>query len=133
MPSRIVLDLPAGDLRVQADDKLLRFILGNLLSNALKYSPDGGEVRLALHATAQALALSVADPGIGIPPEDLPRLFEPFHRGRNVGTLPGTGLGLAIVRKAVDLHGGHIEVDSTPGAGTRFVVTLPRHGAWPGS
>lgn len=133
MPSRIVLDLPAGDLRVQADDKLLRFILGNLLSNALKYSPDGGEVRLALHATTQALALSVADPGIGIPPEDLPRLFEPFHRGRNVGTLPGTGLGLAIVRKAVDLHGGHIEVDSTPGAGTRFVVTLPRHGAWPGS
>jgi PAS domain S-box-containing protein len=130
---RIVLDLPPGELRTQADDKLLRFILGNLLSNALKYSPAGGAVRLALHASAQTLTLSVADRGIGIPPEDLPRLFEPFHRGRNVGTLPGTGLGLAIVRKAADLHGGRVEVDSTPGAGTRFVVTLPRHAAWPGS
>lgn len=130
--AHVVLDLPAGELRVRADDKLLRFILGNLLSNALKYSPAGGDVVLTLRADAQALSIAVADRGIGIPPEDLPRLFEPFHRGRNVGTLPGTGLGLAIVRKAVDLHGGRIEVDSAPGA-TRFVVTLPRHEAWPAS
>ncbi|MFP5397216.1 MAG: PAS domain S-box protein [Gammaproteobacteria bacterium] len=130
--AHVVLDLPAGELRVRADDKLLRFILGNLLSNALKYSPAGGDVVLTLRADAQALSIAVADRGIGIPPEDLPRLFEPFHRGRNVGALPGTGLGLAIVRKAVDLHGGRIEVDSAPGA-TRFVVTLPRHEAWPAS
>lgn len=131
--SRVVLDMPEGELHARVDGRLLRFILGNLLSNGLKYSPAGGPVTLALRAEAGELVFSVSDQGIGIPPEDLPRLFEPFHRARNVGTLPGTGLGLAIVRKAVDLHGGRIEVHSTPGAGTRFVVSLPGGPAWPGS
>lgn len=131
--SRVVLDMPEGELHARVDGRLLRFILGNLLSNGLKYSPAGGPVTLALRAEAGELVFSVSDQGIGIPPADLPRLFEPFHRARNVGTLPGTGLGLAIVRKAVDLHGGRIEVHSTPGAGTRFVVSLPGGPAWPGS
>lgn len=125
-PARVRFEMPAGAVVARVDEKLLRFILGNLLSNSLKYSPDGAAVTLAVHATADQLVLRVADTGIGIPPEDLPRLFEPFHRARNVGTLPGTGLGLAIVRKAVDLHGGRIEVTSTPGAGSEFTVTLPR-------
>jgi signal transduction histidine kinase len=72
------------------------------------------------------VAFTVADRGIGIPEEDLPHLFEAFHRARNVGAITGTGLGLAIVKRCVDLHGGTIEVESRVGDGTRFVVTLPR-------
>ena len=67
----------------------------------------------------------VEDHGIGIPHEDVTRLFEPFHRGTNVGTRRGTGLGLSIVRRAVDLHGGRIDVESTPGRGTTCTVVLP--------
>ena len=85
----------------------------------------GFDIRAGSTAEAQ-LRFTVTDSGIGIPDEDLPHLFEPFHRAKNVGTLPGTGLGLAIVKKAVDLHGGRIEVSSAPGQGSRFDVTLPR-------
>ncbi len=123
---RIVFDMPADGIQAQLDEKLARFILGNLLSNGLKYSPNGGAVALAVRADEAQLRFTVTDSGIGIPDEDLPHLFEPFHRAKNVGTLPGTGLGLAIVKKAVDLHGGRIEVSSAPGKGSRFDVTLPR-------
>jgi signal transduction histidine kinase len=70
--------------------------------------------------------LTVADRGIGIPAEDMPRLFETFHRARNVRNISGTGLGLAIVKRAVELHGGTMEVESMVGEGTRFSVRLPR-------
>jgi signal transduction histidine kinase len=70
--------------------------------------------------------LTVEDSGIGIPPEDQPRLFESFHRASNVQSRPGTGLGLAIAKKSVELHGGTITFDTKVGAGTRFYVTLPR-------
>jgi PAS domain S-box-containing protein len=123
---RIVFDMPADGVHASLDEKLARFILGNLLSNGLKYSPDGGSVTLEVRAEPAQLRFTVTDGGIGIPEEDLPHLFEPFHRAKNVGTLPGTGLGLAIVKKAVDLHRGSIEVSSAPGTGSRFVVTLPR-------
>jgi len=123
---RIVLALPPREIRAELDEKLVRFILGNLLSNGLKSSPQGGEVRLEVEDGPQSLRFAVIDHGIGIPENELGALFEPFHRAKNVGTLPGTGLGLAIVRKAVDLHGGQIEVCSAPGAGSRFTVTLPR-------
>ncbi len=107
------------------DEKLLRQILTNLLSNAIKYSPKGGTVQFDLECVEGVATLSIKDSGIGIPPEDLPRLFESFHRASNVGTIPGTGLGLAIVKKSVDLQGGHIRVDSVEGVGTTFTVTLP--------
>lgn len=107
------------------DEKLLRQILTNLLSNAIKYSPKEGTVRFDLECVEGVATLSIKDSGIGIPPEDLPRLFESFHRASNVGTIPGTGLGLAIVKKSVDLQGGHIRVDSVEGVGTTFTVTLP--------
>jgi PAS domain S-box-containing protein len=110
-----------------ADEKLLRHILGNLLGNALKYSP-GGAVHFEVDCRPDAVAFTVADRGIGIPEDDLPHLFEAFHRARNVGAITGTGLGLAIVKRCVDLHGGTIEVESRLGEGTRFVVTLPRVG-----
>ena len=106
------------------DEKLLRHILGNLLSNALKYSPQGGEVRLTVRCEEEDTVFEVADRGIGIPAEEVGHLFESFHRASNVGSIPGTGLGLAIVKNAVDLHGGSIAVDSTVGRGTRFTVRL---------
>lgn len=109
------------------DPKLLRHILTNLLSNALKYSPAGGTVEFTLTGQGEYLVLSVQDSGIGIPESDLIHLFESFQRASNVGSLPGTGLGLAIVKKCVDRHNGTITVNSKVGVGTQFTVTLPMH------
>lgn len=109
------------------DPKLLRHILTNLLSNALKYSPAGGTVEFTLTGQGEYLILSVQDSGIGIPESDLIHLFESFQRASNVGSLPGTGLGLAIVKKCVDRHQGTITVNSIVGVGTTFTVTLPMH------
>jgi PAS domain S-box-containing protein len=107
------------------DEKLLRHILGNLLSNAIKYSPGNRSVQFNLTCLNDKAIFQIQDQGIGIPPEDLPRLFESFHRARNVGTIQGTGLGLAIVKQCVDLHKGEITVASEVGKGTTFTVTLP--------
>lgn len=107
------------------DEKLLRQILFNLLSNATKYSPQGSTVHFDLECVNGVAKFCIKDCEIGIPEADLPRLFESFHRASNVGTIPGTGLGLAIVKKCVDSHGGEITVDSVVGAGTTFTVTLP--------
>jgi len=106
------------------DEKLLRHIFGNLLSNAIKYSPQGGKVLFRVSSSQGRVAFEVSDQGIGIPAEELPHLFEWFHRASNVGEIQGTGLGLAIVKNSVDLHGGRIEVDSVVGQGTRFTVTI---------
>ena len=119
------LDLALGDPQVLADEKLLRHIFGNLLSNALKYSPDGGTVRFSIHARDGGAKFEVTDQGIGIPEEELPHLFSSFHRASNVGDIAGTGLGLAIVKNAVDKHGGRISVTSARGQGTCFSVWLP--------
>jgi PAS domain S-box-containing protein len=107
------------------DEKLLRSILSNVLSNAIKYSPKGGNVHLGLEFQLHQVLLRVCDRGIGIFPEDIKLLFEPFHRGKNVRTIPGTGLGLIVVKKCVDLHQGSIEITSEVGIGTTCVVTLP--------
>jgi PAS domain S-box-containing protein len=110
---------------VYMDQKLLRHILGNLISNAIKYSPQGGKVEFEADCMDGQVRFRVSDQGIGIPAEDLPGLFETFRRARNVGNISGTGLGLAIVKKSVELHGGRIEVDSQLGKGTTFLVTIP--------
>ncbi len=107
------------------DDKLVGHILRNLLSNAIKYSPDGSTVEFTLTCHQEQAVFEIQDKGIGIPKEDLPRLFESFHRATNVGNIQGTGLGLAIVKKCVDLHKGEITVISEVGAGTTFTVSLP--------
>ncbi|HBB33365.1 MAG TPA: hybrid sensor histidine kinase/response regulator [Cyanobacteria bacterium UBA9273] len=107
------------------DANLLRHILSNLLSNAIKYSPAGGTINLEICCLDETVTLKIKDWGIGIPLEDQQRLFESFHRASNVGTIKGTGLGLSIVKKCVDLHGGHIAVESELGVGTTFTVTLP--------
>jgi PAS domain S-box-containing protein len=107
------------------DEKLLRHILTNLLSNAVKYSPPGSTVSLLLAERERQAVIEVTDQGIGIPAEDQARLFESFHRASNVGSRQGTGLGLVIVKKAVELHGGSIDIDSKVDAGTRISVRLP--------
>jgi PAS domain S-box-containing protein len=107
------------------DEKLLRHILTNLLSNAAKYSPPGSTVSLLLAERDGEAVIEVGDQGIGIPLEDQARLFESFHRASNVGNRQGTGLGLVIVKKAVELHGGTISIDSKADAGTRISVRLP--------
>jgi signal transduction histidine kinase len=109
------------------DAKLLEHIVSNLLSNGLKYSPEGGTVQFDLICDGESAVFHIRDCGIGIPQKDLEQLFESFRRASNVGTIPGTGLGLAIVKKCVELHGGTITVDSVVGTGTTFTVTLPKH------
>ncbi len=110
---------------VMADPAQVRQILANLLANAFKYSPNDGGVQMDLEMGATQVVLRIRDFGIGIAAEDLPRVFDAFYRGKNVGNIPGTGLGLAIVKKAVELHSGTISVESQLGAGATFTITLP--------
>ncbi|MBE8999753.1 PAS domain S-box protein [Nostoc sp. LEGE 12447] len=107
------------------DERLLRSILSNLLLNAIKYSPEGGNVHLSLEFKSDTVILQVKDRGIGIPLADQKQLFEPFHRGKNVKSIPGTGLGLVVVKKCVDLHQGHINITSEIGIGTTCAIALP--------
>ncbi len=107
------------------DENLLRPILTNLLSNALKYSPQGETVNFELTCQDEVVIFHIQDRGIGIPQEDLPQLFESFYRAGNVGTIQGTGMGLSIVEKSVNLHCGQITVESVVGVGTTFTVRLP--------
>jgi PAS domain S-box-containing protein len=113
------------EISASMDEKLLRHILTNLLSNAIKYSPHGGGVQLKLACCNETAVFQIQDEGIGIPKEDLPRLFESFHRAKNVGAIAGTGLGLAIVKRSVGLHHGQIAIASEIGVGTTVTVTLP--------
>jgi signal transduction histidine kinase len=110
---------------ISFDAKLVRQIITNLMTNAVKYSPEGSTILVKLKADDQYCSLLVEDKGIGIPESDQPHLFEPFHRARNTGDIQGTGLGLAIMKKAVDLHGGEILVESIPDEATCFKVILP--------
>lgn len=107
------------------DKKLLGYILNNLLSNALKYSPPGSEVVLELDWKNGEVVFQVIDQGIGIPLKDQPHLFEPFRRASNVGNINGSGFGLAIVKRSLIAHGGEISLRSFEGVGTTFTVILP--------
>ncbi len=120
------LALPDGPVTVWGDEAQLRRALGNLLDNGIKFTPEGGAVRVALcreEAGGWAL-LSVEDSGIGIPTDDVPFLFSRFHRGRNAAAYPGSGLGLAIVKAIVEGLGGQVAVENAA-PGTRFTLRLP--------
>lgn len=112
--------------RVNLDEKLLYSILSNLLLNAIKYSPQGGNIYLSLSCEPKNTVFLVTDEGIGIPLEDQQEIYEPFYRGQNVENIVGTGLGLAVVKKCLDLHQGEITVESKLGVGTTFTVSIPR-------
>jgi len=123
----LALDLPEALPQVMADWRRISQVLGNLLTNALRHTPPGGRVTLSARAIGGAVEVTVADTGAGIPPEDLPYIFERFWRGDKSRSRAGggSGLGLAIARQLVEMHGGKIGVESTPGQVTRFTFTLP--------
>ena len=123
-----VSELPEP-VRVQGDEEELRQVVDNLLDNAFKHTPDGGSVRLRLEEDGENAVIEVTDTGIGIEPAHLTRIFERFYRvdkarSREMG---GTGLGLSIVKNIVEAHGGRVSVESVPGEGSTFRVTLPLH------
>jgi two-component system phosphate regulon sensor histidine kinase PhoR len=123
----VVVDL-APDVRViSADPTRLQEILYNLLDNAVKYSAPGAEIRLHAQRRDGNVALTVSDTGVGIGPDDLPRIFERFYRVDKARSseLGGTGLGLSIVKHIAQLHGGSVEAESEPGRGTTIRVLLP--------
>ncbi len=124
----IHLETDLGDElgRLQADESKIRSMITNLLNNAIKFTPEQGEVCVSVRLQAQELVIRVSDTGIGIPKEDLPRIFDRFYRVYQPDRqMPGTGLGLAIVKEIVNMHAGRIEVESEPGQGTTFTIFLP--------
>ncbi|MEC4805150.1 MAG: HAMP domain-containing sensor histidine kinase [Jaaginema sp. PMC 1079.18] len=115
-----------GENQVNLDPQLLQHILSNLLSNALKYSPENTPVQFAVESQTSQVIFTLRDRGIGIPEDEQKHLFDSFYRASNVGQIQGTGLGLAIVKQCVDFHGGQINFSSQPQKGTTVTVTLPQ-------
>jgi len=122
---KLELNYIAEEKSFRLDRKLMKFILNNLLSNAAKYSPSGGNIRMTINQDQQQLIIKISDEGIGIPPEEIDKIFDSFYRSKNTGTIEGTGLGLAIVKRAIDLHNGVITVSSELNKGTTFNVKIP--------
>ncbi|MBI4770407.1 MAG: response regulator [Chloroflexi bacterium] len=123
---KLVVDLPPDLPLVEGSLIRLRQMVSNLLDNAIKYTPDSGRVMFKARAEGDLVVLSVSDTGPGIPPGDLPYIFDKFFRSSSVSPdTPGTGLGLSIVKSIVENHGGRMWVDSKVGVGTSFTVVLP--------
>jgi signal transduction histidine kinase len=122
---RIVLKLQGDFQNTAWDENLLQHILGNLLTNALKYSSEDSIVKFDVINQEPNVIFRIEDSGIGIPTDELDHLFSPFYRGSNVRRISGTGLGLAIVKRCVEVQNGTIEVQSQEGVGTTVTVTLP--------
>jgi signal transduction histidine kinase len=114
------------DRRLEGNISQMSRALRNLLANAVKYSPEGGEIRIHGHGERDRVWLEVTDQGTGIADKDLPYIFERFYRGSSKGRQKGTGLGLTLVKHIVEIHGGHLGVRSDVGAGTTFRLELPR-------
>jgi len=113
------------ELRVMADRGRIRRVLANLLDNAIKYTADGGRVEITTAEDDGRAVIRIKDTGIGIPSNELPRIWDRLYRGAGGRTQPGLGLGLSLVRAIVNAHGGRIAVTSAPGVGTEFTVVLP--------
>jgi two-component system cell cycle sensor histidine kinase PleC len=130
---KLVLDLPADLPAVEADYRAVKQVLLNLMSNAVKFTPQGGRITVSAREVDQGaerrIKLSVADSGIGIAPEDLARLARPFEQieTQHSKTQQGTGLGLALTKSLVELHKGVFAIESQPGIGTTVSFTLPLH------
>jgi signal transduction histidine kinase len=113
------------DAVVSGNADYLKQVLLILLENACKYTPDGGKVTIRGEMRGQYLAITIADTGIGIEQADVPRLFERFYRAPNARSQPGTGIGLSIAKGIIEQHNGTISVESTPGRGSSFIISLP--------
>jgi signal transduction histidine kinase len=110
----------------EVDPRLFRQVLTNLLSNALKFSPEDSRVELDLESTADRIVIQIRDYGIGVPEKDVSELFNTFYRASNVGDHEGTGLGLAVVDRTIKAHHGTVAVESVQGTGSCFTITIPR-------
>jgi len=111
---------------MEGDERKVKQILFNLLSNAVKFTPSGGKVTLAARATEEQVVIAVQDTGIGIDADEMDKIFEEFYQVGASRTQEGTGLGLALTRRLVELHDGQLTVESEPGVGSTFTVTMPR-------
>lgn len=125
---QLELQMPESDCKYFCDEASMEKVFRNLVSNAVRYTPDGGSIRVILEVMPDSARIIVADTGIGIPKEEHQNVFREFYRtpGARTTVKEGTGLGLAIVQRLVESHGGSIELDSDVGVGTTFTVTLPR-------
>jgi two-component system phosphate regulon sensor histidine kinase PhoR len=121
----ITIDLPPDLPPVLADAERAQQVLTNLVHNAIKFTPSGGQVTLSVQPVGEEVVLSVRDTGVGIPAEDLPRIFERFYKADRARSGGGTGLGLAIAKHIVQAHGGRIWAESVEGKGATFYVALP--------
>jgi len=123
---KIHADIPENCF-IRADRNEIEIIISNLVSNAVKYNHDEGEVFIDISRPDNTCIIVVEDTGIGISSEDQGRLFQDFVRIRTSETknISGSGLGLSIAKKMIDLYGGSVQVESTPGKGSRFTVTIP--------
>jgi signal transduction histidine kinase len=127
---QVAVSMPAGDCMVQGDSQRVVQILTNLVSNACRYTPAGGQIQIVAQATDGAVEIQVSDTGIGIQPDELDQIFERFYRSQDplVQAQSGTGLGLAITKSLVELHGSRLWVDSVVGQGSTFGFALPLAG-----
>ena len=115
-----------GNPDVELDQKKLWYILVNLISNSMKYSPEGAEIKVIVEATKTNVIITVQDQGIGIPDEEQQYMFNKFFRAKNTNNVQGTGLGLTIVKRYVELMGGNIGFTSKVEEGTSFNIYLPK-------
>ena len=125
MDQSFTMSVPDGSVYVLGSRTQLQQVVINLLENALKFTPANEKISLAVEPSTDAITLTVSDSGIGIPPEDLPHVFERFHRGRNASEYSGNGLGLAIVNAIVREHHGQVAIQSPAGQGTKVSIVLP--------
>jgi signal transduction histidine kinase len=125
---RIIANVASDLPLVFADEARITQVLGNVISNAVKYSPDGSEVRITGHATPKEVVVTVTDQGLGIPSEEQSHIFERFYRTESAVKrgAPGTGLGLYLTKAIVEAHGGRIWVESDGKHGSKFSFSLPR-------
>ncbi|MDZ8261325.1 hybrid sensor histidine kinase/response regulator [Nostoc sp. ChiQUE01b] len=121
----IIFTFQGKSTQAQMDEDLLNCILTNLISNAIKYSPENDTIWFDLICKDRLAIFQIRDRGMGIPLKDQTHLFQTFYRASNVGVIQGTGLGLTIVKKCVELHGGDIQLESEQGVGTTVIVTVP--------
>ena len=123
----LAIQLPDRPLRIRHDPVRVGQVVANLVGNGIKFTPRGGWIRVDVVATPDGARIDVTDTGVGIAPEELPRIFERFYRGTRASEArgSGSGLGLAIVRSIVEMHGGSVSVESRLGSGSTFTVSLP--------
>jgi len=124
--AEVTLDRQLAVAPVLADERWMHQVVTNLLSNALKFTPAGGTVTVRTGQHGRDAVLEVADTGVGIPADELPRIFDRFWRGQAAAQTSGSGIGLAIAAELVWAHGGTLTAASEPGKGTRLTLTLPR-------